>query len=130
MDITSKISELLNDPNGMDKIKAAADMLLQNSSDTQDKPLQNGQINTENNYDNNQFSIPDGLLDNIGNIGGIMKIMSFLQNKEADKRTTLLLALKPHLSSERAKRVDKAVSILKIANILPILKEEGLLDLL
>jgi hypothetical protein len=126
MDITSKISELLNDPNGMDKIKAAADMLLQNSSDSMDLNANNN----ENNYDNDRFSIPDGLLDNIGNIGGIMKIMSFLQNNEADKRTTLLLALKPHLSSERAKRVDKAVSILKIANILPVLKQEGLLDLL
>ena len=126
MDITSRLSELLNDPNGMEKIKAAADMLLKNNSEQSDTQEQN----TENSFNNDQFSIPDGLLDNIGNIGGIMKIMSFLQNKQEDKRSNLLLALKPHLSEERAKRVDKAVTILKIADILPILKEEGLFDLL
>lgn len=126
MDITSRLSELLNDPNGMEKIKAAADMLLKNNSEQSDTQEQN----TENSFNNEQFSIPDGLLDNIGNIGGIMKIMSFLQNKQEDKRSNLLLALKPHLSEERAKRVDKAVTILKIADILPILKEEGLFDLL
>ncbi len=130
MDITSKISELLNDPNGMDKIKAAADMLLQGSPDLSHSSEEARQNESENNLDINQFSIPDGLLDNIGNIGGIMKIMSLLQSNEADKRTSLLLALKPHLTSERAKRVDKAVSILKIATIVPVLKQEGLLDLL
>lgn len=130
MDITSKISELLNDPNGMDKIKAAADMLLQNTPDLSHSSEEISQNKSENGLDLNQFSIPDGLLDNIGNIGGIMKIMSLLQSNEADKRTSLLLALKPHLTSERAKRVDKAVSILKIATIVPVLKQEGLLDLL
>ena len=78
MDITSKISELLNDPNGMDKIKAAADMLLQNTPDLSHSSEEISQNKSENSLDLNQFSIPDGLLDNIGNIGGIMKIMSLL----------------------------------------------------
>lgn len=123
-DISSRISELLNSPDGMDRIKAAAESILGNSAQmpeiTENK--------TENNTNNHQFSIPEGLLDNLGNMQGIMRIMNLLQNKKQDKRAGLLLALKPHLSEERAKRVDKAVSLLKIADLLPILKEEGLFD--
>ena len=46
------------------------------------------------------------------------------QNKD-DDNTRLLIALKPHLSDERRKKVDKAISLLKIVKFLPILKENG-----
>ena len=59
-----------------------------------------------------------------------MGLMSAFNNQKNDRRTELLLALKPHLSEERRERVDKAVKILKIVSILPALKEQGLLDIL
>lgn len=117
MDISEQISALLNSPDGMDKLRSAADALLGGSGETpKTKQPEQG------------ISLPDGLLDNIGNIAPIMRVMSLLQNRKEDDRVKLLMALKPHLSEERRVRVDKAVSMLKVASIIPLLKEEGLLD--
>ena len=76
------------------------------------------------------FSIPENLLNNLGNMQGIMRIANILGNQQQDSRIDLLRALKPHLSKERATRVDRAISLLRIASILPVLREEGLLDYL
>ena len=120
-DIGEKISNLLNSPDGMDRLKSLAEGLFsQNASDTSEMQKQNPQ--------SNEISLPDNLLQNFDNIGGIMRLAKILGKKQQDSRIDLLCALKPHLSKERAKRVDKAISILKIAAILPILREEGLLD--
>lgn len=120
MDISEQISSLLNSPEGMDKLRSAAASLL-------------GGQHTEPDVQKEQSAppghgLPEGIFDNIGNISSVMKVMSLLQNKKEDDRVRLLLALKPHLSNERAQRVDRAVSLLKIASILPILKEEGIID--
>ena len=119
-DITAGLSELLSSADGMEKIKAAAESIL-GSAKKEPMPKEN-----ENNTES--FSIPDGLLDNLGNLQSVMRILSLFQNKKEDKRTHLLLALKPHLSKERRHRVDRAVSFLQIADLLPLLKEEGLLS--
>ena len=64
-----------------------------------------------------------------GDIGSVMKIMSLLKNGREDSgRANLLMALKPHLSAERRDKVDSAIKLLKIIEILPLLKEQGLLD--
>ena len=123
-DLSQKLSALLNSPDGMDKIRAAAASIL---GDGGQNNLSNSGTETKKANDND-FSVPDGLLSNIGNMQGIMKIFSLLNDRKEDSRVGLLLALKPHLSSERAKRVDKAISMLKVASILPILQQEGLLD--
>lgn len=118
-DISQKISDLLASADGLDRIKAVAANLLGDDFKGNEQPTQK---------ENNDFSLPQNLLENMGNIQGIMKVAGLLGNKQTDSRIDLLNALKPHLSVERAKRVDKAISILKIATILPILREEGLLD--
>lgn len=140
-DIAGKISELLSSPDGMDKIKQLAGTLFSDSGinpppQTQDesshdistKEQQNngdtlGQL--LGNFSNGGFSLPDGF-DPLKLIG----LMSALNSGADDKRAGLLLALKPHLSVDRQKRVDKAVKLLKIASLLPVLKEQGLLDIL
>ncbi len=123
-DIAARISSLLNRPDAMEQLQAAAKTLLGESQDS----VQTKESASENKNESNQFSIPQGLFDNIGNMQGIIRIIGLLQNKKEDKRTSLLLALKPHLSAERAARVDRAVSFLRIAEVLPILREEGLFD--
>jgi hypothetical protein len=121
-DIGEKISNLLNSPDGMERIKALAEGLLSNNPtpNEAEKPEQKSQ----------GLSIPDNILQNMDNIGGIMRIVNLLSKEQKDSRIELLRALKPHLSAERAGRVNKAISILKIATILPALKEEGLLNFL
>lgn len=56
--------------------------------------------------------------------GMIMKISKMMSAmSESDKRSDLLLALKPHLSPDRQKRTDEAIQMLKLLKILPSLGE-------
>lgn len=68
-----------------------------------------------------------GLFDGI-DIDALLKLGElFSQMNKPDKNTQLLLALKPHLRPENRQKVDGALKLMKIINILPILKESGLL---
>lgn len=120
-DLSQKISQLLNSSDGMDKIRQAAASILGNEPKCEEKDKKSSD-------QSGGFSLPDGLLQNAQNMQGIMRIINLFQNRKDDNRIGLLLALKPHLSSERAARVDKAVSLLKVASLLPVLREEGLLE--
>lgn len=114
-DMASKISELLSDPRGMEKIKSLAETLFKDNTTPKDEPPED--------TSSGGFGLPDGF-----DIGKIMGLMSAFNNQQSDRRSNLLLALKPHLSNERQERVDKAVKLLKIAALLPVLKEQGILD--
>ena len=111
-DIANKITEILNDKDSFEKISQMASSFM------------NGNNNQEEHRENNQLT--DFSFDPV-QMGNIMKMMNVLKsNNKDDKNTKLLLALKPHLSTDRGKKVDKAISILKIINVLPLLKECGL----
>ena len=60
-------------------------------------------------------------------ISKIMNIISRLKSKGHDNRADLLLALKPHLSTPRQEKVDTAIKLLKIVDLLPLLKDSDLL---
>lgn len=121
-DISEKISALLNSSEGMERLKSGVMSILGNDNEkASDKPEEQKEEG---------FSIPENLLNNVGNMQGIMRIANILGNQQQDSRIDLLRALKPHLSKERATRVDRAISLLRIASILPVLREEGLLDYL
>ena len=128
MDINAnKLSELLSDPEGLNKIKAFANSLFaENSFDEAPSKQEKSSDPVESDsggLDFGGFSLPDNF-----DIGKIMGLMSALSNNKQDERSRLLLALKPHLSEERQHRVDKAVKLLKLAAIIPIIKEQGLFD--
>ena len=58
----------------------------------------------------------------------MIKLTSLISEaSRQDKNSDLLLALKPHLGTEKQKRVDKALKLLKILAIWNIAKESGLL---
>ena len=120
-DLTAKITEMLNNPDEMEQIKAMAQSLMQ-GGDTQNAGGQNPQSGN----DFPPFSA-DGLGD-IADIGSIMNVLKLLKNSGTDNRSNLLMALKPHLAPERRERVDKAVKILKLVSLVPILKQQGILD--
>jgi len=111
-DMASKLSELLSNPDAVDKIRNMAGTLLggeeKKSAPKSDVP----------------FDMPDDI-----DIGAIMNIMGALNSSGNDSRSQLLLALKPHLSESRRERVDSAIKILKLVNVLPLLKDQGLLKL-
>jgi hypothetical protein len=114
-DMADKITELLADPDAMVRIKQMAETLFSGDNEADNKPKQ---------PETGGFSLPDGF-----DPMKLMGIMSALNSNDNDNRAGLLLALKPHLTIERQQRVDRAVKLLKIASLLPILKEQGILDL-
>ena len=56
-----------------------------------------------------------------------MGLVSRLQSQNDDPRTALLTALKPHLSEAKREKVDTAVKILRLLDLLPLIKESGIL---
>lgn len=62
-------------------------------------------------------------------IEAIMKMGELMsQMNKQDDSTRLLLALKPHLKPENRQKVDSAMKLMKIMNILPLLRDSGILD--
>jgi hypothetical protein len=103
-DISEKLSSLLSDPQGMDKIKEMAQSLLGQSSEPTEP-----ETGTD----------PD--------IGKIAKMLSLIKGPAGnDDRVKLLLALKPNLSKERQLKVDSAIKILKLIELAPLLKDAGI----
>ena len=116
-DLTQKITSILNDPESLETIKSIADSLMGDGEKPAQKPSQAPDLSQIFNS-----VTPDQM-------GGIMRVMSALNSKSADDRTALLLALKPHLSEKRQDRVDKAVKLLKLAAVMPLVTESGLFNL-
>jgi LPS O-antigen subunit length determinant protein (WzzB/FepE family) len=105
-DLSAKLSEILGDEDSMRRVQELASQLLSK------EPTLGEKETNENN---------DGV-----DMGRLLSLVSKFKNKGEDDRTRLLLALKPHLSSERAKRVDTAVKLLKIIDLLPLIRETDL----
>ncbi len=103
--LADKLSEILNDPEGMAKIQSMAQSLL-------------GEGEQQNAVESP--TLAEG--------AAITQMLSALKNSGGDDRSRLLLALRPHLSDERRERVDKAVKLLRLASVLPLLQESGMLS--
>ncbi len=114
-DLSEKLADILNDPESMQRVRAMAENLLGGS---EQKAPPEPDLNSV---------LGDGGLDG-AQIAKIMGIMSRLKNTGRDSRTDLLLALKPHLSAPRREKVDTAIKLLKIIDILPLLKESGMFE--
>ena len=102
-DLSQKLTEILNDEESMNKVRSLAENILSNNE-------------TQSNSDDN-FGL------SANELSMIMGIISRLKNGKDDKRTALLSALKPNLSAEKQEKVDVAIKLLKLIEILPLLKE-------
>lgn len=120
-DLSSKINEILSDPQALQQIKGLGEML--GIADTS----QSVQQKSKNNGDNMLSAFTGGLSpDMLSLLSKVAPLMSNL-NKE-DDTTRLLLALRPFLSDERKKKLDEASKILKIMKLLPLIKETKIFD--
>lgn len=133
-DLAAKLSEIVGSEEGMKQIQAMASSLFANAEPPQkaeDPPPPKRSTELSSNS-----------LGGLGGLGGldlasmmselspekitsILKISKLLGSQNDDDRTRLLLALKPHLSPMRRERVDKAVRLLRLASILPLINEMG-----
>ncbi len=123
-DLAEKLSALLDSPEGMEKVRNMAQTLLgdEGSLDHLAENLTGGHAESQNDSQE-----ADGLP--ASEMALFLKASKLLKSGQEDDRTRLLLALKPHLSPPRRERVDKAVRLLKLFQLAPLLGESGLLQL-
>ncbi len=107
-DLNQKLAGILNDPESMNRIKEMAESILSKPESPKE--------------DDSVFGTLDG-----AELSNIMSIVSKLNQKNEDARTSLLSALKPHLSEPKREKVDTAIKILRLLDLLPLLKESGIL---
>lgn len=70
---------------------------------------------------------PGDLPGNI-NIGALMSLANAFKSYAAeDDNIRLIMALKPLLSEEKRAKADKVIKILKLINLLPLIKDSGIL---
>lgn len=119
-DLTGKITELLSDPETMNKIKNLSGLLSPSISNDEnsDDPNTSDDINS----DASGFSFSPEMMQMI------LKLMPVLSSiKKEDKYTRFLAALRPLLSESKRKKLDSSSQILQLMRILPILKSQGIL---
>lgn len=112
-DIAEKIQSVLSDPDSMRQLGEIAQMLGFSPEEQQGNLLQ-------------QQPEPD-----IGGMPDITALMSLAGKlREAggnDNNINLLNALRPLLDDEKKVKIDRAIKLLKIINLLPILRDSGIL---
>ncbi len=112
-DLSARLSEILNDPESMKQVRLMAEGLL--GAEEKAEPAATALP-----------LIPDGLdID----IPKVMSVLSHLNKTTSDPKIALLTALKPNLSEDRQKKVDTAIKLLKMIELLPLLKDSGILNL-
>ncbi|MDE6764422.1 MAG: hypothetical protein K2N26_05190 [Oscillospiraceae bacterium] len=123
-DITEKIQSLLSDEESMNQIKELAAM-LSGGTNFQSVSAENASGDTNAPAASNEAG-------GIGNSDGGINPLSLIQLLGAassdDKDCGLLIALRPHLSAEKQRRLDKAVKLLKLYNIFVTMRENGMLN--
>ena len=139
-DLAGKLQSILSDEESLRQIKELADMLRSPASNDNENSNQDTPSGFDGYSNNNESSGNDGSnsnnSDNTGesdgnifsgiNIAAIMSVMSTFS--ETDKNSALIMALRPHLSTERQEKADKAVKMLKLYNVYITLKENGMLE--
>lgn len=109
-DLTEKLNRLLSDPEGLAKIQAAMTALGAGGDSAPEPPAPQPLP-----------AMPD--------LAGLSRLMPLLSGAGQDTEDTRLLhALRPYLHGQRAQRLDEAVRLLKLAHLLPLLQEQGILN--
>ena len=109
-DFREQLSALLENPEGMKMLSDLAGSFM----NSEKEPAQSAPTP--------ELNLPDIPLEKLEMF---MKIGGALSSDCDDDRSRLLLALKPHLSPERQAKVDKTIKLLKLIEILPLLRESG-----
>ncbi len=109
-EISDKLTALLSDPEGMERIRQMAQSLL-----------------GENQAEQEPEAVRENPMAGGEDIGKIMSLLARFKSRDEDSRVQLISALRPHLSAERQARADSAVKLLKLLDMLPLIKESGLL---
>lgn len=121
-DLSEKISALLSDEDTVNELKTLADSLGFDTSSFGAPGKKAAAEPTQKKYEKDNSPLSSLGID----AGTLLKLTSALGSKKNDDDAALLRALKPHLSEEKRGRVDSAVKIIRLLNLLPLLKELNL----
>lgn len=111
MDSIGSILNSLSDDD-VDSLKSLASSLFSESKeDTKAEAQQTESTNTGFDFDS---------------LTKIASVLSAFSGKSNDPRCNLLYAVKPLLKPERQHKVDEAVKMLKVIDLVPTLREQGI----
>ena len=113
-DIAEKIQSLLEDEESMNQLKELAAMFSSGEITSPSAPPAGADSSA-----GEENPLPINPL-------AVMQLMSAVS--AADKNRELLIALKPHLHTERQEKLDRVLKLLKLYNIFTTLRENGMLN--
>ena len=133
-DLAGKISEILNDPASMEKIKNLSNM-LGIAPDSQDSSPTGQTAPAAPQNANPLEALLGGLGGNGQGAGGLGALAGLSglgagggnQSVSPDDNTRLLYALRPFLKPQRQKRLDESANMMRMFKLLPLLKGSGIL---
>jgi hypothetical protein len=114
-DLQSKMNELFSSPEGMEKIKNIVSMFGASGGGDSEEPKKE----KDTDGGDNGLNFDPAML--------LKMTQAFGAMKKGDPKIDLLLALKKNLSEPRRKKVDEAIKIMRLVNMMPLLKESGFL---
>jgi hypothetical protein len=113
-DLASKLGELLNNPESMEKIKNLAGMFGATSAPAVPDPPEEVRAPTVPPVDGESIQM-------------IMKIAPLLSRvRQEDDSTRLLRALRPFLKEDKQTKLDEAIKLMQIVRMVPLIKNIGL----
>lgn len=131
MDNTPNINDIISNltPDDINMLKGVASSILgEGAPENTQSTTQNSSVqNFNNNQNNNQNALQS--LNSLGldglDFNMIMKAKSIFDkmNNTPNKNVDLIMALKPHLRPETQNKADQALKIIKLFEVLPLLRE-------
>lgn len=131
MDNTPNINDIISNltPDDINMLKGVASSILgEGAPENAQSTTQNSSTqNLNNNQNNNQNALQS--LNSLGldslDFNMIMKAKSIFDkmNNTPNKNVDLIMALKPHLRPETQNKADQALKIIKLFEVLPLLRE-------
>lgn len=116
----NRINDILKDEESLRQLSELAEM-LRTGDFSGESSVGDCSKGTEEENSVNSGNMPDmEMMLKISSLAGAMN--------SSDKNTELLMALRPHLSSNGQQRLDRAVKILKLISVYEMAKESGILN--
>lgn len=128
-DLAKKLNDLLNSPDGMQKLQQAAASLGAMMGEAGDTGEAENAVPSTPPPEPAPPAAPAGAggPEIPGDMAALARLLPLLSDmKSDDENTTLLKALRPYLQNERQHRLDETIQIMHILKILPLLGGGGL----
>ena len=115
-ELMGRLQQILNTPEGQSQLASLKEMFA--SPDAGAPPALSSLLSGA------EAPEPDPPAVDPAMLSALQQLLSGMQKE--DDNTRLLLALRPHFSSKRQQRVDRAVQLLRLVSLLPALRNSGI----